>query len=113
MPKSNRFNLSREKFEKLTQQARKLEPVRCNCNYSASVKIHYAFYGPVGVRVECNKCSRVGPMQMITEAIATTDNGGSIGTPVTERSLMKGIKSAVRDWDRYLAIERRLKSLNE
>ena len=103
------FVLPKEKFNKLIKQERKLEPVRCNCGSSASVKIHYAFYGPVGVRVECNRCKRVGDLQNITEFISTE---GSLGTPVTERSLIRGIKSATKAWSIALAEERRDKYLN-
>ena len=92
---SNKFNLSQEKFNKLIKQSEKLHPKRCKCGGSASIKIHFAFYGPVGVRIECNHCERVGEMARITEFIGTEDKAG---TPVTEKSLMKGIKIAVKLW---------------
>ena len=109
----DKFNMSKKKFNELLAQAKKLNPVRCNCGHPASVKIHFAFYGPVGVRCECNKCERVGPMQSITTAIGTHEDGDKFATPVTERSLIKGIKSATRAWNIALVEERIGKYLNE
>ena len=98
--------MSREKFNELLQQDKKLNPVRCNCGHPASVKIYFAFYGSVGVRCECNKCERVGPMKSITTAIGTHEDGDTCATPVTEQSLIKGIKSTTRAWNIALVQER-------
>lgn len=98
----NRFNLPKDKFDKLVRESKRLQPTKCNCEQgSVSVNIHYAFCGPVGVRCECRGCGRVGELQQITEFIGTEGCGG---TPVTQRSLIKGIKKAVKQWDAAMAV---------
>ncbi len=104
----NKFNLSAEKFNKIIRQSGRLTPRRCVCGASSSVKIHFAYYGPVGVRVECNECHRSGVMQPITEPIGTENK---LGTPVTEKALMKGIKNAIVLWNNTM--RERIDVLNE
>ena len=104
----SKLNLPAEKFNKIVRQSRRLTPRRCVCGSSASVKIHFAFYGPVGVRVECNACNRSGEMQRITEPIGTENK---FGTPITEKALMKGIKNAIVLWNNTM--RERMDVLNE
>ena len=91
-----RLNLSQRSFKALLRQSKSLEPKQCCWGSVVSTRIYWAFYGPIGVRCQCENCGRYGEMQRITEYIGTE---GAIGTPVTERSLIHGIRRAVISWN--------------
>lgn len=107
----NRFNLTSKDFNKLKAQEKRLRPRGCSCgSNSVSVRVYYAFYGPAGVRCECAECGRAGVLQNITEAVGTEI---SFGTPVTYRSLIKGVKKAVADWNELICNNKKKGILNE
>ena len=92
-----RLGLSQKQFNSIIKRSQRLSPRQCCEGGVVSIRIYRAFYGPVGVRCECDKCGRYGEMQTITEFITS---GERAGTPVTERSLIRGIRKAVRSWNK-------------
>ena len=92
-----RLDLSRNQFNSIIKRSQRLSPRQCCEGGVVSIRIYRAIYGPVGVRCECDKCGRCGEMHSITDYIST---GNTIGTPVTERSIIRGIRKAVRSWNK-------------
>ncbi len=91
-----KLNLSERRFKTILHQSARLKPQQCCDGSVVSIRIYWAFYGPVGVRCECERCGNYGETQHITEFIGS-DN--CFGTPVTERSLIQGIRNAVSSWN--------------
>lgn len=58
-----------EKFNALVKQSERLQPRTCKCGYAPQVKVHYAFCGPTGVKIECERCKRKSGIHGISEVI--------------------------------------------
>ena len=98
------LNVERKKYERIVRASRKLQPRSCVCgSVGVLVTIHHAIYGTMGVRCECASCGLKGTLHSINDCVACEDG---IATPITPRSLARGVKNAVKEWE-YLMIEYR------
>lgn len=63
---------------------------------SCSIKIDFPLYGYQGIYAECNRCHHITKKTPIHEFL-TTDT--SVGFPVTDESLIRSIRSVVKEWN--------------
>ena len=68
------------------------------CGSGCTIRVEFAAYGPTGAWCKCKNelCGAKTKMQGISEYITTADR---CATPVTQKSLIKGIKKAIKQWN--------------
>ena len=91
------LNIRRGKFDKLIRQGRNYHIQHyCRCGSSVEIVMPF-FYGTAGfVQVRCPKCGRKGKRHHIHELIKS---GSRNGTPTTDRSLARGIRETIFEWN--------------
>lgn len=62
-----------------------------------NIVISLPYYGVHGARVECPFCTYTTDIYGI--ALCAVDENGRLGSPVTEHSLLRGISSAIKEWN--------------
>lgn len=69
------------------------------CGYpGADVLVSFRLYGQEGARVKCPKCGFETKFFHTHDCFFDAENG-RLGTPVTHKSLLKGILNAVKHWN--------------
>ena len=101
------LNVERKKYERIVRAGKKLQPKNCVCgSVGVLVNIHHAICGPMGVRCECPSCGLKGTLHSINDFISCEDG---FATPITPRSLARGVKKAVKEWE-ILIIKKKTKA---
>lgn len=65
---------------------------------SVDIVIQLRWYGTIGAKAVCRDCGRSTRTHPINEALDTA--GHRFATPITNRSLMRGVFSALNEWGR-------------
>ena len=87
--------VSRKKFDAIMSKdiTLKLCPL---CGYSAEIVITIPWYGQHGAKVRCIKCGYSTKFFNIHSRFHCEN---SLGTPILEKSIMRGIRSAIQSWN--------------
>lgn len=65
------------------------------CGQSPKITVNYPLYGRTGAEVVC-RCGNASKIQSISTVMFC---GASIGTPITYKSISRGIEKAVKVWN--------------
>ena len=90
--------VSEQKFNAIMSKAIRLD--RCPlCGESAEIVISLPWYGVEGAKVRCSKCGYSTKLFNIHSHFNYAETK-QLGTPIIEKSLMIGIRSAIQSWNR-------------
>lgn len=90
-------NVSRQQFDELMSQEIRLN--RCpRCGNAAEIVIKIPWYGPRGARVQCSRCG-LGTELFDIRSRFNCDENKSTGTPILEKSIIKGVRAAIQSWN--------------
>ena len=91
-------NVSRKTFEEIMSKEISLN--RCpRCGNNAEIVIKIPWYGPHGAKVQCSVCGLGTELFDICSKF-NCDETKSIGTPILEKSIIKGVRAAIQSWNR-------------
>lgn len=87
--------VTRQKFDAIMSKGitLKLCPL---CGGPAEIVVKIPWYGPTGAMVRCTKCGYGTGMFGIHSYFSC---GKSYGTPILEKSILKGIRSSIQSWN--------------
>ena len=89
--------LSKQRFDKIIDESIKLNKCkRCGHGGIGDIIVKLPWYGRVGASIKCRHC---GYETKIYGISCTIFDDNRIGTPITYKSLMSGIKKAVAEWN--------------
>lgn len=91
----NAREVSRKKFDAIMSKdiSLRLCPL---CGYGAEIVVKMPWYGKHGAMVQCSKCGHGTRMFNIHSEFHCEK---SLGTPILEKSIMMGIRSAIQSWN--------------
>ena len=90
--------VSEQKFNAIMGKAIRLD--RCPlCGGGAEIVIPMPLYGQNGAKVRCSKCG-FSTKLFNTHSHFHCSESKQLGTPIIEKSLMIGIRSAIQSWNR-------------
>ena len=89
--------VSKQKFDVIMSKEIKLN--RCPaCGASGKIVILMPWYGQTGAKVHCTKCKYSTKIFDIHSSIHCAETK-SLGTPILEKSLVRGIRAAMQSWN--------------
>ena len=91
----NAKEVSRKKFDAIMNKNIRLDLCPL-CGYGAEIVVKIPWYGQTGARVQCSNC-RHGTRIFNIHSELHCD--GALGTPILEKSIMAGIRSAIQSWN--------------
>ena len=91
--------ISLETYDALQRKSLSLD--RCPmCGNSAEIVIKIPCYGQEGAKVACSKCGFETKLYNIRSHFEVAAEPCRIYTPILEKSIMRGVREAVRNWNR-------------
>lgn len=89
--------VSKQKFDAIMSKNIRIDlcPL-CGCG--AEIVVKMPWYGQTGARVQCSKCEYSTKFFDIHSMFNCKENR-SLGTPILEKSIMRGIRSAIQSWN--------------
>ena len=92
--------VSSRKFEVLMDKSLKVKHKCPECGYpGANIVIEVRMYGREGAKAVCPECSFETKHFRTNDCFS--DGKGRLGTPVTPKSLLRGIWNAVNSWNQH------------
>lgn len=91
-------SVSENKIDVLVSKSIKLNPCECG-NGHGEIVIMIPWYGATGAKCRCSNCGRETKVYGISTTLISDTR---IATPIIDRSLIKGIRNAVNDWNKRM-----------
>lgn len=89
--------VSKQKFDVLMNKEIKLD--RCPvCGANGEIVVLMPWYGQTGAKVRCTKCKHSTKIFDIHSHFYCVETK-SLGTPILEKSLARGIRAAMQSWN--------------
>lgn len=97
--------VSKYKFETLMNKGIKLD-LCPKCGASGEIVVLMPWYGQTGAKVHCTKCKYSTKVFNIHSHFHCAETK-SLGTPILEKSLVRGIRAAMQSWNSSKVFEQK------